>query len=494
MLRSVEPPIVAGRVPPHDLDAEAAVLSAVLLKPEALDRIGNLLTQEHFYSESNGWIFAAIQAVSADSKPIDVVTVADWLRARERFANVGGMAYLRQIIDATPAVWNVKAHAQIVRERWRLRRVIAECQRISAEGYGDVGDPQQFIAGAEQALYALSSQPEHTTSMMLDEALGLSVAGAVAMRYRTATGAVAGTSTGIGRLDKLTGGLSSGDLLFIGAPTGGGKSALAGGLVLETCAQGFVEAQHDHLGAPVLDENGARVTREVPYGAAIFTMEMSAPEYATRLACTSGHVDFMRLRTGEADAAEMGGYIAACDRIKALPVYLEQRTDLSPAKLRAGVKAARAALRERGARLRTIVVDTVQLMEPDERRDNESEANVVDRVGRELRKLSQDAEFADLTWIVCSQLNADGQLRGSRALDQHAVCVWIVSVDKATRSSLAPEGVTTARIHIRKQRNGPFPRNVPLWFHGRHTRFAESSGSVVADADVASSQDEESPL
>src|SRR5580698_7417934 len=120
-----EPPVVAGRVPPHDLDAEAAVLSAVLLSREALDRVLEILKPEHFYSDANGRIYEASQELSLSGTPIDIVSVASYLRDRERLAQIGGPTYLAQLTDATPAVAHVAAHAQSVYEKWRLRQLIA---------------------------------------------------------------------------------------------------------------------------------------------------------------------------------------------------------------------------------------------------------------------------------------------------------------------------------------------------------------------------------
>src|SRR5271170_5098138 len=125
--RKVEPPIVNGRVPPHDLDAEAAVLSAILLSREALDRVLEILKPEHFYSDANGRIYEAAQALAIVGTPMDIVSVASWLRDRERLAQGGGPSYLAQIADATPAVAHVGAHARVVKEKWRVRQLIATC-------------------------------------------------------------------------------------------------------------------------------------------------------------------------------------------------------------------------------------------------------------------------------------------------------------------------------------------------------------------------------
>lgn len=146
--RKVEPPIVAGRPPPHDLDAEAAVLSALLLSRDSADQVLPSLRPEHFYSDANGRIYQAIVALG--DKPADIVTVRSWLDDRGLLQKTGGPPYLHQLADATPAEANVGEHAKIVREKWRVRQTIATCQRIAAAGYGDVGDVQAYLtAGAD---------------------------------------------------------------------------------------------------------------------------------------------------------------------------------------------------------------------------------------------------------------------------------------------------------------------------------------------------------
>jgi replicative DNA helicase len=120
--------ITPERIPPHDLDAEAAVLSALFLSPGLTVE----LKPEHFYADANAWIFRAIRATPA---PTDIVLVAAWLRDQKRLYQVGGTPYLAQIVDATPCVANVAAHAAIVRECWRRRVLIAAFQQVTAELY-----------------------------------------------------------------------------------------------------------------------------------------------------------------------------------------------------------------------------------------------------------------------------------------------------------------------------------------------------------------------
>lgn len=197
------------------------MLSAVLLKRDALDQVLEILKPEHFYSEANGRIYEAAMELASISQPIDTVTVASWLRDRERLQQIGGAAYLAQIVDATPAVAHVAAHARTVREKWRLRRVIAECQRISAEGYGDVGDAQVFIDGAEQSIYALARTPESSAAQPIQDAIRSAFQ---QMQQAAARGdKITGASTGFAKLDEKTAGLHAGDLLIIAARPGMGK-------------------------------------------------------------------------------------------------------------------------------------------------------------------------------------------------------------------------------------------------------------------------------
>lgn len=162
-----EPPVVAGRPPPTALDAEAACLSAVLLRPERYEEI-SWLRREHFYSEANGKIWESVRRLTHDGRAVDAVTVAADLRDAEQLGAVGGAAYLAQICDATPAVSHVADHARIVRETWQRRRLIAECQRVAAEGYGEV--TPTFVADAARSIGEVVELGEDSDFTWLDAA------------------------------------------------------------------------------------------------------------------------------------------------------------------------------------------------------------------------------------------------------------------------------------------------------------------------------------
>ena len=138
-----------------DLDAEAAVISSVLLDPTALGKVLGLRPAD-FFSERHRRIFEACLELRQGGSPVDVVQVGSYLKDRQRLAQVGGMPYLAQILDSAPVVANVAAYGRIIHEKFRIRQLILACQRVSAQGYGDYGEPQAFIDNAEQAIYNIA--------------------------------------------------------------------------------------------------------------------------------------------------------------------------------------------------------------------------------------------------------------------------------------------------------------------------------------------------
>ncbi|PKN43857.1 MAG: replicative DNA helicase, partial [Deltaproteobacteria bacterium HGW-Deltaproteobacteria-20] len=157
------------RVPPQDLGAESAVLSAVLLSREVLDKVQPIVSADHFYSDANRKIFEAFVDLSANGRPIDILTVRSWLDDRGLLQRVGGARYLAEILDAVPAVSNVDDYAKRIKEKWRLRELISACRRVAAEGYGTVEDVQKFIDGAEQSVYDIARTPESTTILPIKD-------------------------------------------------------------------------------------------------------------------------------------------------------------------------------------------------------------------------------------------------------------------------------------------------------------------------------------
>jgi replicative DNA helicase len=219
-----------GRVPPNDLDAESAVLSALLLDPTTLDQIQEMLKAEHFYSPANRRIYEACLALAQEGSPIDSVMVAGWLRSRERLAEVGGIPYIARIVDAVPSVANIESYAKIIREKWRVRSLISTCQRVAAEGYGDVGSVQGFIDTAEQSIYELARSTESSSVSAIRDVIRTAFAKLEEAGRRGSM--ITGFPTGYAKLDEMTSGLHPTDLVIIAARPGMGKCLAADAEIL----------------------------------------------------------------------------------------------------------------------------------------------------------------------------------------------------------------------------------------------------------------------
>ncbi|MBL9027014.1 MAG: replicative DNA helicase [Myxococcales bacterium] len=468
-----EPPVIAGRVPPHDLDAEAAVLSAILLKQDALDQIAEIIKPEHFYSEANGRIYEAAVELARQGAPIDLVQVASWLRDRERLAQIGGTAYLAQIVDATPAVAHVAAHARTVREKWRLRRLIAECQRVSAEGYGDVGEVQEFIDGAEQAIYELARTPEANNAQPINQVLRAAFEQISKAAERGDR--ITGISTGFSKLDEKTAGLHDGDLTIVAARPGMGKTSFVLNLAVNV-------ASPRALNVPGPADRGSE-KREPGFGVAVFSLEMPREQLATRMVCSEGRVDVGKLRGGALTPEDWRRLTEGASYLSMLPIWLDDTPAIGLLELRAKVRRIQAEYNrpakdgEPERRVGLVVIDYLQLMSG--RPGVSSREQEISEISRGLKQLAKELR---VPVIALSQLNRAvetratkekrpqlSDLRESGAIEQDAdMIVFIYRDEYYNPENTESRGI--AELIIAKQRNGPTGK-VLTRFTSSCTRF-----------------------
>jgi replicative DNA helicase len=472
-----EPPVVAGRVPPHDLDAEAAVLSAVMLDRDALDRVLETLEPEHFYSEANRLILEACKSLSLEGQPIDVVTVGSWLRSREQLPRIGGAAYLGQLVDATPAVANVVSHAKTVKEKWRIRRVIAVCQKYAAQGYGDVGITQEFIDQAEQEIYDIARTPETSTVSPLKEVL------TVAFRQISAAAERGNRITGIPThfvdIDKRTGGLHPGDLVIVAARPGMGKTSFCLNVAANVAMPQPVE-----LPGPNDAGYGGRVVEKAGWGVAFFSLEMPKEQIAMRLVCAEARVDVGKLRQGYLSQDDWARLTSAASVLSNLPLWVDDSPALNILELRAKVRRLQAELARQklpdgdGIQgLGLVVVDYLQLMQGN--KYVASREQEISEISRGLKGLAKELR---VPVIALSQLNRGvetratkdkrpmlADLRESGAIEQDAdTIVFIYRDEYYNRETTDQKGL--AELIIAKQRNGP-TGTVRVRFVSSCTRF-----------------------
>jgi replicative DNA helicase len=470
-----------GRIPPNDLDAEAAVLSAVLLSRESLDKVMPLLSPDHFYSEANRRIFEGFLDLHLSGRPIDILTTRSWLADRELLQRVGGASYLAQIADAVPAISNVDDYARIVREKWRLRQLISACQQVAAEGYGVVENAQAFIDQAEQDVYQIARTPESTTVQSIKDVIQATF---IQLNESLQRGnRITGVPTGFTKLDGLTGGLHAGDLVIVAARPGMGKTSFVLNLAVNVALPKLVESEADPDEGP-----GANVRQEPGHGVAVFSLEMPREQVAARLLCSEARIDVSKLRQGYLQKDDWTKLTKAAAELAKLPIWIDDASDLSVLELRGKVRRLQAmADAKETQRLGLVVIDYMQLMTGNPRATSREQQ--ISEISRSLKKLAKDLR---VPVIALSQLNRAVETRGTKdkrpqlsdlresgAIEQDAdTIVFIYRDDYYEKDN--PEVAGLAELIISKQRNGP-TGTVKVRFTKASTRFDNLAGEDYDD-------------
>jgi replicative DNA helicase len=462
-----------GRVPPHDLDAEAAVLSAVLLAAEAFDRVQETLSPEHFYAEAHRRIYEAVLDLHTSGKQVDLVTVAAWLRDRERIGQVGGMEYLAQLSDATPAVAHVGAHATLIREKWRMRQLIATCQRVAAEGYTNSEEVQAFIDQAEQSVFDIARIAEGSSIVTVKDAIH----GAFQILAEAAKrgGGITGTPTGFRQLDRKIAGLHPGDLYIVAGRPGMGKTSLVLNMAVNVAMprRKAVAENSEPYGEGDIEEPGD--------GVAFFSLEMPREQLAARLLSVEARVDVSRIRSGEIRREDWNKLTDAAARLGRLPIWLDDTPALTLLDLRAKVRRLQADVKRGDApggatKIGMVCIDYLQLMQG--RRDAGSREQEISELSRGLKQLAKEM---GVPVMALSQLNRSvetrttkdkrpqlSDLRESGAIEQDADAIFFIYRDEYYFKDSPDRGI--AEIIVAKQRNGP-TGSIKVKFTSEFTRF-----------------------
>lgn len=454
----VPPPSVEGRTPPQDLDAEAAVISAITVdgSGRVLDQVADFLKPEHFYAEAHRRIFEACQALYAEGKATDTVTVMAWLRDRDRLGQAGGAGYLVEIQNATPAIANVTEHARIVHGKAKARAVIAACQHVAALGYVDYGSSQEYAAEAAEKLHTIAHEdlPNTTAHVRaLLEGVGKKFASAQSGK------GFAGKATGFERFDRLTSGLHDGDLTVVAARPGMGKSSWAIQVAMAV-ARGVPNAQRPGEGVVV------------------FSLEMPGDQVATRMLCARGKIDVGRARSGHLNPLDWQNMTQAGSDIGRLPLWIDDQAGLSILDLRARSRRIQSEIArgKTGAqRLGLVVVDYLQLMKG----HGDNREQEISGITRELKSIAKEMR---VPVVALSQLNRSVETRGDKrpllsdlresgAIEQDADnVVFLFRDDYYTKEKSQEPHI--AEMIVAKQRNGPCGTVKARW-DGEYTRFAD---------------------
>lgn len=432
-----DPPKIDGKNPPHDLDTEAVVLSAILLEQTRLAAVRGLLQAECFYSDAHRLVYATCCELADEGAKVDIATVGARLRRAGQLQRVGGPKYLGMLVDATPAVANALEHAEIVRLRWLQRRAIATCQRIASEGYGDVGDERAWLWHGAHELEAVAKASQRSVSVTVGESVDLALSAALA----TSNQRTIGHSTGLEELDEVTAGLHPGEWVVLTGDSKGGKTALAAQLLATTGKQGL--------------------------GALMFSLEMPHQQISMRMACSEALVNFHAARLGRLNADDYSRLVGGAESVRHLPIRIDSKRPRTITEIRAIAERTLDDMARAGAPLRLVVIDYMQLVKCDdpafERSTDEK------RMGRVAELTARLAEELQVAVVGTGQTNDDGQIRDSRQLLFFAHAWW--HIHNPFQKGTGPRGV---HIEVKRQRHGPCPEDAPCWWHPAYTLFSDS--------------------
>ncbi len=428
----------APRVPPHDLQAEASLLGAMLLSREAISVASEMLSAEDFYKPAHAHIFEAICSLTAAGEPADPVTVADELRRAGVLEAIGGAATLVGLQANTPATSNALHYARIVEEHALLRRLIGVSSEIAEAAFELPEDVTKTVDWAETKVFEVAQRRVTDTLAPIHDLLDANLDHLEHLYSRGDS--ITGIPTGFDDLDELTSGLQPSSLIVLGARPSAGKTALA----LSIAANAAIESQR-----PVL----------------VFSLEMSHLELTQRLLCAEARVDSKRVRNGGLTASDWEKIAHATGRLADAPLWIDDNPNLTIMEIRS--KARR--LRSRVGDLGLVVVDYLQLMTGRNRAENRQVE--VAEISRGLKILARELECPVLALSQLSrqlELRADkrpilADLRESGCLTGDTLITRADTGEQVTMASLCERGEV----------------DIPIWTLDRHFRLRRSTMTKV---------------
>jgi replicative DNA helicase len=290
-----EADLTINKLPPQNIEAEQAVLGAIILDNEALPKSLEILSQDDFYRESHRRLYRAILDLFEKNEPIDIVTVADYLRKLGDLEIVGGVAYLSTLADSIPTSANIRYHARIVREKALLRDLIRTATNITARVYEDSSDPDDLVDQAERMIFEIAEQRTKTSFATMKDVIKDTFK--MIEHLYDKKEAITGVASGFKDLDELTSGFQPGDLIIIGGRPGMGKTAFALNIAQHTAM---------HMREPV----------------AIFSLEMSKEQLVMRMLCSESMVDSARVRKGFIGKEDWPKLTSAAGRLADAPIFI----------------------------------------------------------------------------------------------------------------------------------------------------------------------------
>jgi replicative DNA helicase len=418
------------RVPPQNIDAEKALLGSIMLKPETIIDVSDIVFSKHFYLDKHQIIFDVMMSLHSNREPIDMLSVTTKLKEKKLLDEIGGPSFLADLVNFVPSASNAKHYAGIVQKKHMMRSLINAADQITQMGYEEDADLEIVMDEAEKTIFNITNSPTSSHKFVeLKNILGEAWDRIESLHNNK--GALRGVPSGFKKLDSILSGFQKSDLIILAARPSVGKTSLALDIV-----------------------RNAAIRHDVSVG--VFSLEMSAQQLVDRMLAAESKVDSWALRTGNLRAdKEFSSIQEALTRLSKAPIYIDDMPGNNIIRMRS---VARRLKSEKGLGL--IVVDYLQLMAPVDSRKSDSMVQQITEVSRSLKNLAREL---NVPVIALSQLSREVEKRGGRprlsdlrdsgSIEQDAdIVAFIHREDKYKDDSDKPN---IAEILIQKHRNGP---------------------------------------
>jgi replicative DNA helicase len=433
------------RVPPQNLDAEQAVLGALMVDRELMSVLGEIVQRSDFYAPHHATIFENLQRLYERGEPIDKVSVAEELRRRKLLDDVGGAEFLSRLLDSVPTTASAEYYARVVAEKAILRSLIGAGSRIAQIGFEPSDDVDETLDRCEQMIFQIGRRQGAGFVLVKDL---LKPAFEQIDKLYHQQGQVTGVPSGFKRLDQFTAGFQAGELIIVAARPSMGKTSLALNITMHAA-------------------------RDAGKAAALFSLEMSNEQLVQRLLSGEAKLDAQRLRTGNIKDEEWSDITAAMGVLAEVPIYIDDSAALTVSEVRSRCRRLKA-----NTGLDLIVVDYLQLLRPSNPRVT-SRVEIIDEICRGLKALAKELK---VPVIALAQLNRSPEMRNDKrpmlsdlresgGIEQEADVVAFIYRDEYYNPP-TPENEHLAEIIIAKQRNGP-TGTVMLRFDKKFTTFSD---------------------
>ena len=440
---------------PQSIEAELAVLGAMLSSKDAISKALQWLRSHHFYKESHSKIFLVMSDLFDKGEPIDTISVINKLKKNKQIDNVGGAYFITGLVESVPTAANVESYAKIVLEKFMLRELIRASHELSKDAYNDRQDVGEILDAAEQTIFSITQDRLRGGFMPIEGILHDTFKNLD--RIASNPGSVTGVASGLIDLDEITSGFQKGDLVIIAGRPSMGKTALALSVM-----------------------RNAAIDFKVPVG--MFSLEMANHQLAQRLLCAEGRVDSHLVRTGKLPKNQWKNLSLAVGSLAEAEIYLDDTPAITVLELRAKARRLKAE-----KNLGLIIIDYLQLMQGP--RNIESRQQEISNISRSLKALAKEL---DIPVIALSQLSRAveqrsdhrpqlSDLRESGAIEQDADVViflyrsWVYSREEEDKGK--------AQAIVAKQRNGPIG-TINLSFIDRFARFESISAFEELESEV----------